>query len=222
MVEIDWNSLFSRFFGMVRVKIECKDASKIPSKRLFEMKRNMYLIQFKVEKNTGSKEGSEGDGGDNNDPPNNDKDPGVEEIDQDMELGKEKDPREDNNKSSRKYSEGNCSTPIDIRKVMDWVSLFQNCDEDILMGSSDFAQYSCTKLLKEMEVVVHDSEDEMDIALDGTDEGELVRIPENWLGDVNKSDEVHGLPEKFYILPELKGTGHNIAVHVDEGSTLSS
>jgi hypothetical protein len=49
MVEIDWNSLFTNFFGMVRVKLECKDVSEIPRKRLFELKNNLYLIQFKVE-----------------------------------------------------------------------------------------------------------------------------------------------------------------------------
>jgi hypothetical protein len=32
---------------MVRVKIVCKDASNIPKKRMFEM-RKRYAIQFKV------------------------------------------------------------------------------------------------------------------------------------------------------------------------------
>jgi hypothetical protein len=44
MVEVDWNSLLSSFFSMVRVKIACKDATKIPNKRLFEMQKKMYLI----------------------------------------------------------------------------------------------------------------------------------------------------------------------------------
>jgi hypothetical protein len=50
MVEVDWNSLFSSFISTMRVKIACKDATKISSKRLFEMQKKMYLIQFKVEK----------------------------------------------------------------------------------------------------------------------------------------------------------------------------
>jgi hypothetical protein len=49
MIEIDWNSLFSSFFSMVRVRIACKDLNKIPEKRLFEMDNNLYLIHFKVE-----------------------------------------------------------------------------------------------------------------------------------------------------------------------------
>jgi hypothetical protein len=32
MIEIDCNSLFTSFFGMVRIKVECKDISKIPKK----------------------------------------------------------------------------------------------------------------------------------------------------------------------------------------------
>jgi hypothetical protein len=48
MVEVDWNSLFASFFGMVRIKIAYKDVSKITRKRMFEMKK-LYVIQFKVE-----------------------------------------------------------------------------------------------------------------------------------------------------------------------------
>jgi hypothetical protein len=44
LMEVDWNSLFASFFGMVRVKISCKEVAKIPRKRLFEMKQNLYLI----------------------------------------------------------------------------------------------------------------------------------------------------------------------------------
>jgi hypothetical protein len=53
MIEIDWNSLFTSFFGMVRVKVACKDVDKIPQKRLFEMERLLYLVQFKVERGWG-------------------------------------------------------------------------------------------------------------------------------------------------------------------------
>jgi hypothetical protein len=49
MVEIDWTFLFSSFFNMLRVKIAVKDASKIPNKKLFEMKNQLYLILFRVE-----------------------------------------------------------------------------------------------------------------------------------------------------------------------------
>jgi hypothetical protein len=48
-MEVYWNSLFTSFFGIVRVKIVCKDVAKIPKKRLYEMQNKLYLVQFKVE-----------------------------------------------------------------------------------------------------------------------------------------------------------------------------
>jgi hypothetical protein len=61
LLEVDWNSFFTSFFGMVRVKIVCKDVSKILKKRLFEMKENIYVVQFKVEGAGGQKELEGGD-----------------------------------------------------------------------------------------------------------------------------------------------------------------
>jgi hypothetical protein len=83
MMEIYWNSLFSNFFSMVRVKIACMDSSKIPKKRLFEMNNNLYVRQFKVEggSNVGQEDGDE-DGGDNEEPGNED-DTEMEEFQHD-------------------------------------------------------------------------------------------------------------------------------------------
>jgi hypothetical protein len=53
MLEINWTSLFSSFFSMVRIKITCKDRTRIPKKRLFEMNNNLYVIHFKVEEESG-------------------------------------------------------------------------------------------------------------------------------------------------------------------------
>jgi hypothetical protein len=59
----------SRFFSLVRLKIACKDASKIPHKRLYEMKQKMYVVQFTVEKSVDNGNAEEGGdtGDDNND-----------------------------------------------------------------------------------------------------------------------------------------------------------
>jgi len=35
MVEVDWHAIFDSFFSLVRVKIQCKDPTNIPSRRLF-------------------------------------------------------------------------------------------------------------------------------------------------------------------------------------------
>jgi hypothetical protein len=65
---------------MVRVKITCKDITKISKQRLFEMNNKLYLIQFRVESGSdlGYEEGDEG-GGDNGDLDNED-DSGMEEF----------------------------------------------------------------------------------------------------------------------------------------------
>jgi hypothetical protein len=42
LLEVDWNSLFTSFFGMVRVKIACKDVSRIPKKKMDEMKEYLF------------------------------------------------------------------------------------------------------------------------------------------------------------------------------------
>jgi hypothetical protein len=65
---------------MVRVKIACKDPTRIPRKSLFEMNNNFYLIQFKVEKSTTPGDGDDKDGkGDEEDFDNGD-DAGMEEL----------------------------------------------------------------------------------------------------------------------------------------------
>jgi hypothetical protein len=127
MVEVDWNSLFASFFGMVRIKIACKDASKIPKKRMFEMRKKLYVIQFKVE---GEHELQGGAGGSNDGSDDDDsekgggEDPGMEEIDHDMEayVGLQ------GGGSKNSKEKGQCSisysTPADSRKVAEWASLF--------------------------------------------------------------------------------------------------
>jgi hypothetical protein len=87
LLEVDWNSLFTSFFGMVSVKIACKDVSKIPSKRFFEMKENIYVIQFKVEVAGGLKGSEGGDDGGGHDPGDVD-DNGMEELEEDFNQDK--------------------------------------------------------------------------------------------------------------------------------------
>jgi hypothetical protein len=41
---------------MVRIKVACKDVSKIPRKMMFEMKERIYLVQFNNEGKSGLRE----------------------------------------------------------------------------------------------------------------------------------------------------------------------
>ena len=49
LTDVDWNGMFRTFFENVRVKIACRDPTKIPFERLIEMKKKLFLIGFTVE-----------------------------------------------------------------------------------------------------------------------------------------------------------------------------
>jgi hypothetical protein len=166
MVEIDWSSLFSSFFSMVRVKIACKDPTRIPRKSLFEMNNNFYLIQFKVEKSTTPGDGDDKDGkGDEEDFDNGD-DAGMEELHHDpVTEGKKPTGNSSQGKSDMGQnvggSLGSSSRPSSNRKVATWASLFQTKDENFGLERSKMGQYSCSRLLREMEAVESEAEDEI-------------------------------------------------------------
>jgi hypothetical protein len=65
---------------MVRVKIACKDVSKITKKRMYEMKENIYLVQFKVEGAKGQTAGDDEEDG-NDDDLGNGEDNDMKELD---------------------------------------------------------------------------------------------------------------------------------------------
>ena len=49
MVEVDWQTLFNNFFSTVRVKIQCRDPTRVPRRRVFVFQKELFLITFKVE-----------------------------------------------------------------------------------------------------------------------------------------------------------------------------
>jgi hypothetical protein len=49
MVDVDWSSLFKSFYEKVRLKVACKNLLKIPTERLFEMDKKLYMINIVVE-----------------------------------------------------------------------------------------------------------------------------------------------------------------------------
>lgn len=44
MTEVDWQLLFNS--NSVRVRIQCKDPTKIPKERLFVFKNKIHLVMF--------------------------------------------------------------------------------------------------------------------------------------------------------------------------------
>jgi hypothetical protein len=63
-------------------------------------------------------------------------------------------------KSNTKQNPSSFSSSGGGRKVMDWISLFQDRKESRVMENSELAQYSYTKLLREMEVVADSDSEE--------------------------------------------------------------
>jgi hypothetical protein len=49
LLEVDWSSMFKSFYEQVRVKIACRCPVKIPSERLFEIEKKLYLVSITVE-----------------------------------------------------------------------------------------------------------------------------------------------------------------------------
>lgn len=68
MTEVDWSALFKSFYETTRVKVACKDYTKISNQRLFEMNKELHVVVFTVEaeqeKTQADKGNDGGDGGD--------------------------------------------------------------------------------------------------------------------------------------------------------------
>ena len=46
LTDVDWNEMFRTFFENVRIKIACRDPTKIPFERLIEMKKKVVPAWF--------------------------------------------------------------------------------------------------------------------------------------------------------------------------------
>jgi hypothetical protein len=88
------------------------------------------------------------------------------------------------------------------RKVATWASLFQEDDEVKRMEGSGIGEYSCLRLLKEMEALEQEEEDELQ-PMD-QDENELVTIPVGWCEKIAECMRIDGLPENVYNIPVVE------------------
>jgi hypothetical protein len=64
LTDVDWYSLFSSQFTMVRLKIKCKDPCKIPKERVLEIQDDLFLLSYKVEEFEQQQSGKDKDEGD--------------------------------------------------------------------------------------------------------------------------------------------------------------
>jgi hypothetical protein len=49
MIDVDWSTIFKTFYEVVRITVACKDTSKIPKDRLYEMGKGLFVVSFEVE-----------------------------------------------------------------------------------------------------------------------------------------------------------------------------
>lgn len=49
LLAVDWPSIFKSFYKTIRIRIACRDPTKIPFERLFEMKKKLFVISMMVE-----------------------------------------------------------------------------------------------------------------------------------------------------------------------------
>jgi hypothetical protein len=83
--DVDWHGIFSSFYETVRMKIRCRDSSKIPNERLFCINKKHYKITVIVEKVVDQAGSSGGKGEDDGDDKRDD-DQGKDEFDDANDL----------------------------------------------------------------------------------------------------------------------------------------
>jgi hypothetical protein len=88
------------------------------------------------------------------------------------------------------------------RKVASWAGLFQDDEEARKMGRSEIAEYSCIRLLREMEALEQEEEEDEMQPMD-QDDNELVTLHLNWCEKIADNMNVDGLPENLYNIPEV-------------------
>ncbi|KAI5017837.1 hypothetical protein ZWY2020_042725 [Hordeum vulgare] len=119
LVDVDWNGIFKSFYEKVRIKVACRDPTKIPYERLVEMKKKLYILFFTMEGFDQEGEGSEGDG-DDPDLDVEDEDKGDEEFDQ-----------------TKEYMDGDADEPIDELDK-------ENFSKGKSVGSGNKVEVACT------------------------------------------------------------------------------
>jgi hypothetical protein len=191
--EVDWQTLFSSFFRVIRVKINCKNPKMIPDKRVMEMDDNLFMIYFAVEgleQEEGSPKGDEDKGeGDEGD---------VEEdgnsLDQEPEgEGEEKKGEDETNKDKdnpgRMEGAGEKTTPRTRQAVEHRVSSVKRAllfmDEKLEKGEmlGGTGKSDWVNLLQAMEVGEFEDEMEMEVEANHEGEEEMLTLPEEWVYD---------------------------------------
>jgi hypothetical protein len=187
MIEVDWQGLFNSFFSMVRVKIQCKDPTKIPKQRVFVFKSNLYLVEFKAEGfeqvDNPPDDGSNKGGGEEEPEESETQDGGAKDSDKSNKSGTEeskKNPEVGQSSAGDLTKKGCTSGNKSIKRVLVF--------DDEGMEQQD-GTLECVGLLKAMELVDEgesgdEREDNFDTLLQ--EDEELTQLPEEWIFDLQE------------------------------------
>ncbi|RLN29330.1 hypothetical protein C2845_PM05G25390 [Panicum miliaceum] len=186
ITEVDWQTLFSSFFNVIRVKINCKDPRKIPLNRVVEMTNKLLLLNFtmedldKLRKKLDEEDGlrgedpnGEGDGGldgETDQPPNETHAPeGGMDPENQGDGGPEGPP---SNSANQKSVDRSAS----VRKAR---MLFDEKREAGLEGAVDSIP-SCISLSRQMELSDSDEESDLLNPVEVVDSEEMIDLPKEW------------------------------------------
>jgi hypothetical protein len=191
--EIDWQTLFSSLFRVVRIKINCKDPKMIPEKRVAEIDDNLFMLYFTVEgleQESSNPKGDEdkgdeydGEGEEDENPLEENHEGGEREVGKKDESKKDKDtnkPR-DLGSASEKRTPRAKQTAEQRASSVKRALLFM--DEKLEGGEimRGLEKSSGANLLQAMEL--GDFDEEMEI--EGNQEGreDMLPLPEEWVYD---------------------------------------
>jgi hypothetical protein len=157
-------------------------------------------------------QGDKGYGADDDDGSGEDQDPdagddmGIEELDHDSVPENRPPLNEKADRGDVNGSGGGTSGKSGSgRKVASWASLFQSDEADMLLEASELGHYSCTKLLREMEAIESDGDDDM-----SQDEHELCVLPTEWCHERIDDLGIDGLPENPFSDQEVEMQDHEM------------
>jgi hypothetical protein len=185
MIEVDWQELFNSFFSTVRVKIQCKDPTRIPRERIFVFKSNVHLIVFTPE---GYEQAEVSDGG--SDKGGGEEKKGEDTLEDDLSASgkggsnspKEKSKEKEKDQSSN-LPQGNKSGTASnqgVRRLLQF---------DEASFDNQAQTFECANLLKAMELdeeegLVEELEDNFDTLIQEDDE--TCQLPEEWVFNITE------------------------------------
>jgi hypothetical protein len=197
MVEVDWQTIFNSFFSTIRVRIQCKDPTRIPRRRIFVFNQQIYPISFKPE---GFDQVDNPDGG------SPDHDGGVEELENDDDDDllddepRDNDPPvgEQNGSQGAGHTSGGSQHQSGISAEGSSVRRALNFSE--LMPGQNTGTLDCLQLLQAMELNEGDDDDledqiEFDTAQVTLDDDVTSQLPEEWVFDFQVKKPSHNLLE---------------------------